>query len=53
MLNTTAMVINSTAPTAGKLRNTSWDTSSEPTPPAPIMPSTADALTLISKRNSH
>jgi hypothetical protein len=52
IVSTTRTVIPSTAPTAEKLRNMSCDTSSAPTPPAPIMPRTAEARTLISKRNS-
>lgn len=52
IVNTTPMVKTSTALAAGKSRKVRWETSSEPTPPAPIIPSTADARTFISNLNN-
>ena len=52
IVSTTAIVISKTALAAGKFLNESWETNSEPTPHAPIIPRTADALTLISNLNN-
>ena len=52
IVKTTATVISKSALAAGKFLNESCETSSEPTPPAPIIPRTAEAQTLISNHNN-